>query len=52
MTVYTKSGIRVDIMTEVTLLTRNTEKGSLLVEIRDQEGKTIGLFLDPQAIVP
>lgn len=52
MTIYTRSGIRVDIMTEATLLTTRTEKGSILVEMRDSEGKTIGLFLDPQAIVP
>lgn len=52
MIIYTKSGHRVELLMEAVLLTRNTEKGNLLVEIRDSEGKTVGLFLDPQAIVP
>jgi hypothetical protein len=52
MLVITKSGHKINLELDGTVLTRETERGNLLVDIRDTDGKTVGLFLDPQAIVP
>ena len=51
MTVITKSGHKVVISVDGQVVTRETERG-LVVEIRDMEGKTLGFFLNPQAIIP
>ncbi len=53
MIIYTKSGDKVTLSVEgASLLTRDSPRGNLLVEIRDKDGNFIGLVQDPQAILP
>jgi hypothetical protein len=52
MIIIAKTGEKITLNLEgAQLLTKDTTKGNLLVEIRDKEGNFVGLVVDPQAIL-
>lgn len=54
MTIHTKSGkiVTLQVPEDVQLLTQVLESGSFLVQLRTPQGKSLGMFLDPQAVIP